>query len=98
MNPFPRASRSTVALNPHIFGGVVDKNELQPILSNETGNHESDIDPEIQRSESQQDQTPALDGSNAGKTSGYGRVTVRVVGFRCRPLDPDNFAGGCKDI
>jgi hypothetical protein len=26
------------------------------------------------------------------------RVTVRFVGFRVRPLDPDNFAGGCKDL
>lgn len=27
-----------------------------------------------------------------------GRTHVCFVGHRVRPLDPDNFAGGCKDL
>lgn len=26
------------------------------------------------------------------------RITVRFIGYRVRPLDPDNFAGSCKDL
>jgi len=33
-----------------------------------------------------------------GKEKGVQRVIVRFIGFRVRPLDPDNFAGGCKDL
>lgn len=26
------------------------------------------------------------------------RIVIRVTGYRVNPLDPDNFAGSCKDI
>jgi hypothetical protein len=41
---------------------------------------------------------PALGGSVQGKEGGLPRTTVRFIGYRVRPLDPDNFAGSCKDL
>ena len=54
--------------------------------------------PQLQSPQPQCDQTPALDSANAGEAKGFPRITVRFVGHRVRPLDPDNFAGGCKDL
>jgi hypothetical protein len=95
---FSNAPESFKKANPAIFIPFWDKNELQSILATETGNHESHIDPKIQRSEPKQDQTPALDGLAEGTGPSLRRARVRFTGFRCRPLDPDNFAGGCKDL
>jgi|ERR1041385_1944557 hypothetical protein len=53
---------------------------------------------ELQSTEPQRNQTPALGGANGRKEESPERVTVRFIGYRCRPLDPDNFAGGCKDL
>jgi hypothetical protein len=41
---------------------------------------------------------PALDRAVEGKEQGLGRVVVCFKGYRVRPLDPDNFAGGCKGL
>ena len=60
---------------------------------NETATHA-----ELQRSEPQRDQAPALVGANAREEKGVERAVVRFIGYRLRPLDPDNFAGGCKDL
>lgn len=46
----------------------------------------------------QRHQAPALGGADEGKAKGVDRVTVRFVGYRVRPLDPDNFAGSVKDL
>lgn len=40
----------------------------------------------------------ALDSAVSGKEESMVRVGVRFVGFRVRPLDPDNFAASCKDL
>ena len=40
----------------------------------------------------------ALGRAVPGETESLQRVTVRFIGYRVRPLDPDNFAGGCKDL
>lgn len=40
----------------------------------------------------------ALGGTVQRKTESTGRIVVSFIGFRVRPLDPDNFAGGCKDL
>ena len=53
---------------------------------------------EISDSKPQRDQTSALDSADAGKTQGVVRTRIRFIGYRVRPLDPDNFAGGCKDL
>ncbi len=52
----------------------------------------------IQDSEPQRHKTPALDSANEGETKGVDGAHVRFIGFRVRPLDPDNFAGSCKDL
>ena len=52
---------------------------------------------QLQGAESERDQAAALERADAGKEEGAERVTVRFIGYRVRPLDPDNFAGGCKD-
>ncbi len=40
----------------------------------------------------------ALERANARKTQGFRRARIRFTGYRVRPLDPDNFAGSCKDL
>ncbi len=46
----------------------------------------------------QHHKTSTLDSADAGKTKGFRRTLVRFTGYRVRPLDPDNFAGSCKDL
>ncbi len=53
---------------------------------------------QIPNPESQRDQTPALGGTDEGETPGVRRTRIRFTGFRVKPLDPDNFAGSCKDL
>lgn len=60
--------------------------------------HEPEISPELQRPQPQRHQAPALVGADAGKAQSDDRIIVRFIGRRTRPLDPDNFAGGCKDL
>lgn len=40
----------------------------------------------------------ALDEAGEGETRSLSRIIIRITGFRVNPLDPDNFAGSCKDI
>jgi hypothetical protein len=61
-------------------------------------NHETHNQRQISDSEPQRHQTPALDSPNARKEKSVQRVTVRFIGYRVRPVDPDNFAGGTKDL
>ena len=44
------------------------------------------------------DQAQTLDPAMEGTIRGNARIVVRIVGFRIRPLDADNFCGGTKDI
>jgi hypothetical protein len=46
----------------------------------------------------QRDQAPALDRPVSGAGPGIQRIVVRFTGYRVHPLDPDNFAGGVKDL
>lgn len=55
-------------------------------------------DAEVSSTEPERNQTPALGSAVQRKTKGVPRFVVRFIGFRVRPLDPDNFAGGCKDL
>ncbi len=48
--------------------------------------------------ESQRDEAPALDSSDAGEASGLRRTRICFTLFRARPLDPDNAAASCKDL
>lgn len=46
----------------------------------------------------ERDQAPTLGRTTSRATPCVGRTHVRFVGYRVRPLDPDNHAGGCKDL
>ena len=46
----------------------------------------------------QQDKAPALDRAVQRKAKSIRRSVVRFTGYRVQPLDPDNFAGSCKDL
>ena len=59
---------------------------------------DANADPQLQSPKPKRHKTPALGDATEGKETCVGRVTVRFIGYRCRPLDPDNFAGGCKDL
>lgn len=43
-------------------------------------------------------EAPALDRPTAREKESFPRVTVRFIGYRVQTLDPDNFAGSCKDL
>ena len=53
---------------------------------------------EVSNAEPERHKTPALDKPVSRKTEGTPSVTVRFIGRRVRPLDPDNFAGSVKDL
>lgn len=44
------------------------------------------------------DEAPALGCAAQGEASGVQCAVVRFIGYRVRPLDPDNFAGSVKDL
>ncbi len=87
---FPRCSQSFIDAN--------QQNAVQGNVERKKAKHEANHQCEIQDSKPQRNQTPALDGADEGKTQSPSRVIVRFIGYRVRPLDPDNFAGGCKDL
>jgi len=41
---------------------------------------------------------PALGKAGRGEKESLSRTRIRFVGYRVRPLDPDNFAGSVKDL
>lgn len=102
MNPsFTHASETFKKANPAIFGQPMDKNDSRPIVERPRGipeNYETRIVGKLQCSEPQPYQKATLDDANGREIQGLPRTLVRFVGYRCRPLDPDNFAGGCKDL
>ena len=55
-------------------------------------------DREVPHTITERDEAPALGGAVQGEAQSDARVTVRFVGYRVRPLDPDNFAGSVKDL
>lgn len=59
-------------------------------------NHNPDCS--IPDTQPEQDQAPALGTPVQGEATGIQRTIVRFTGYRVRPLDPDNFAGGVKDL
>jgi len=52
----------------------------------------------IQNTKPKRHKTPALGGTGEGEKEVLHRTIVRFVGYRVRPLDPDNFAGSVKDL
>lgn len=60
--------------------------------------HENHPHGKISDSQPQCDQAPALGAASEGEAQGVGRTVVRFIGYRVRPLDPDNFAASVKDL
>jgi len=64
--------------------------------------HANQAKPKVPDAKPKRDKAPALERTIPGKTTGIQGIEKRhrlcVTGFRIRPLDPDNFAGGTKDI
>lgn len=60
--------------------------------------HEIQAHHHLPATQPQRDQAPALGSAIPGKTKSVQRPVVRFVGYRCRPLDPDNFAASIKDL
>ncbi len=104
---FPRASQAFLDANPL-------PSPSEPIKTHSTGigggwegycdeiinrkKHEANHQRKIQDSEPQYHKTAALDSADARKKEGVDRTKVSFIGFRVRPLDPDNFAGSVKDL
>ncbi len=97
----PCVSQDCVDLNP-AYGGVVtlkpNQNATTGILSAKKAKHETNHQCKIQDSEPQPHKTPALGTTVQGKTQGLERTRVCFIGYRVKPLDPDNFAGSVKDL
>lgn len=84
---FPHASRSTLAAN----GALLEASGIDAGGCDvEAGGKVSDAEPEHL-------EAPALGRPIPGEKESVGRVSVRFIGYRVRPLDPDNFAGSVKD-
>lgn len=64
-----------------------------PKLPNENNPHAQLPNPKPKRH-----QATALDGAIQGEAEGTQRTVVKFIGYRVRPLDPDNFSGGVKDL
>ncbi len=71
--------------------------QLQIIASLNPGHATPSIHP-LPHPKPEHHEAPALGGSVQGEKEGVPRITVRFIGYRVRPLDPDNFAGSCKDL
>ncbi len=57
-----------------------------------------DVNSGLQDPKPQRDAAPALGSTVPRKTESVSRATVRFTGYRTRPLDWDNFCGGCKNL
>lgn len=60
--------------------------------------HEHKAVHQVQGPKSERHKATALGTAVQGKAKSDGRIVVRFIGYRIRLLDPDNFAGGCKDL
>ena len=54
--------------------------------------------PELQDAEPEHYAPPALGGVAEREGKSAARIKVGFIGFRVKLLDPDNFAGSCKDL
>ena len=90
--------KSLLEMFPLMSGDCLAKNSVQPIVERRKGKHEANHQRKIQDSEPQRHQAPALGKAVPREATGLRRTLVRFTGYRVRPLDPDNFAGSCKDL
>lgn len=60
--------------------------------------NDTDTRSQIQDAKPKRHKAPALGGTIPRETKGTPRLVVCFIGYRVRPLDPDNFAGSVKDL
>lgn len=60
--------------------------------------HEDNARRKIPDAIAKHNEAPALGSAVPRAEKSTSRITVRFTGYRVRPLDPDNFAGGVKDL
>lgn len=60
--------------------------------------HDHPTRPEIPNAKPKRDKGGALGRPLPAQDSSLPRVTLRIVGYRARPLDPDNFASSTKSL
>ena len=103
---FPNASASTIAANPDLAAITTlptNKNALQATPNAKKRHlgllpHETNHLGQIPDSKPQPIKGRTLGSALQRETQSLQRTRVRFIGYRCRPLDPDNFAGSCKDL
>ena len=79
-------SRDFRKLNPHLF----------PTAGIQA--HETDPRGEVPNPKPKRDKAAALERAAAREAQSLHRTRIRFIGYRVRPLDPDNFAGSVKDL
>ncbi len=97
----PKTNVALKAMFPRCSQSFIEANTEKPVQVNverKKANYETNHQRKIQDSEPQPHAANALDGVATGEKGGDTRVRVRFTGHRVRPLDPDNFAGSCKDL
>ncbi len=60
--------------------------------------HAPKTHPELPNAVAQRHAPKPLGQAKARAVEGVGRIAVRFIGFRVRPLDPDGFAGSTKHL
>ncbi len=81
-----------------IVGGSRDDPDAVPaIVPRGKSSNENHAGSPLSNPKPKRHKAPALAIPIQGKAESIPRTVVRFIGYRVRPLDPDNFAGGCKD-
>jgi len=96
---FPRASKSVLEANSATTTtpDTQEKPAVGDTVKQGTPNETNDRG-QIPNPKPKRHKKAALGAAVSGETEGVPRVTVRFIGYRVRPLDPDNFAGSIKDL
>lgn len=96
---FSNASQDCQKANPQLGLIPKPKSKLQGNVERKRGaSYETHNRSQLPNAELEPNKATALGATVQGKAKSLSRITVRFTGYRCRPLDPDNFAGSCKDL
>jgi hypothetical protein len=82
-------------MNPQLFKTLFPRASADTIKANTNEDH---TDPKLPSAKPERDAGKTLERPSQAQNDGSPRVTLRIIGFRCRPLDTDNFCGGAKHL
>lgn len=80
-----------------VGGSREDPDAVPAIVPRGESSNENHSRPAVPHSKPKRHKASALGAAIQGEAPSVPRTVVRFIGYRVRPLDPDNFAGGCKD-